>query len=500
MGPVLSEDEGRAPRRLHPYKIQYNLVPDFPISQYTVLVKKSEILFGVLRLPLDALAAFAALLLSYRLREAGINLFPIQTFGDVAMLPDMGTYLRTFVFPSVIAIVLLAACIGLYTLRSTMSAWRESFGVIMVAALWLVLVIGWYALVLRAFFPSRALLLYATVFIVVFVAMGRACLVLLQRAFLRSGYGRRVVVSIGRQALSTAALDVLREEANYSYLGHLSDLGALRRISHQHTIDLVLQTDPNPGSTETLSLIDFCRSHHIGYGFLPPVLADVPHQLRVERLGLLPLVRLQPTPLDGWGRVAKRIFDFVCSLILFVVLLPVFLIIAIAIVIDSGFPIFYVSTRVGEQGRQKIRIFKFRSMVKDADAQKQKLSNLNHRADGPLFKVRNDPRVTRVGKILRRWTLDELPQLINVFFGTVSLVGPRPHLPEEVDRYSPEQRRVFAIKPGMTGLAQISGRSDLSFEEEAQLDLRYVEEWSLLLDIWVLWRTAFTVFGRRGAD
>jgi len=138
--------------------------------------------------------------------------------------------------------------------------------------------------------------------------------------------------------------------------------------------------------------------------------------------------------------------------------------------------------------------------VKNADALKGRLMAQNERNDGPLFKMRNDPRITPFGKFLRRWTLDEFPQLINVLLGQVSLVGPRPHLPSEVQKYSLEQRRVFAVKPGMTGLAQTSGRSDLGFEEEMKLDLRYIEEWSLLLDLWILWRTMFTVLSRKGAD
>lgn len=463
-------------------------------------MKRTEALFGVLRVPLDALAFVAALLLSYHLRQANVDLFPLPLLSEFTNLPPLPEFLMSFVFPSAIAVVILGALLGLYTLRSTVSAWGEVGRVCAVNGLWLVLVIGWYALVLRDFFPSRALLVYAAVFSVIFISAGRASLTLLQRSFLRAGVGRRAVVSIGTVALAQAARDVLRDDINYWYLGHLSDLEGLRRLGHQHEVDLVVQTDPNPSSTETITLINYCRSHQIGYAFLPPVLADVPHQLRVERLGLLPLICFQPTPLDGWGRVAKRLFDLVFSLILLIVLSPLMLIIAIAIVIDSGFPVFYVSARVGDQGRRTLRMVKFRSMVRDADKKKEFLQSLNHRNDGPLFKLKNDPRVTRVGKFLRRWTLDEFPQLWSVFMGRMSLVGPRPHLPEEVERYSSEQRRVFAVKPGMTGLAQVSGRSDLSFDEEVRLDLRYIEEWSLLFDLWILWRTGFVILKKDGAD
>jgi lipopolysaccharide/colanic/teichoic acid biosynthesis glycosyltransferase len=190
----------------------------------------------------------------------------------------------------------------------------------------------------------------------------------------------------------------------------------------------------------------------------------------------------------------------VISLALIIILSPLLLLIALLIILDSGLPIFYVSRRTGEQGLKRIAVIKFRSMVKNADAQKEQLAALNHRQDGPLFKIKKDPRITRFGKVLRRWSLDELPQLFNVLAGQMSLVGPRPHLPEEVKRYSQEQMRVFAVRPGLTGYAQVSGRSDLTFEEEAHLDLQYIEEWSPLLDLWILWRTVFVVLKREGAD
>jgi exopolysaccharide biosynthesis polyprenyl glycosylphosphotransferase len=464
-------------------------------------MKKSEAMFGVARLPLDALAVTAALLLAYRLRVENIDLVPgSQLLERASTLPDLSTYFSTFIVPGIAIFIVLAAFLGLYTLRSTMSAWREVAGVLIVSALWLVIVIGWYFLVLRQLFFSRALLLYAVTAMALFVTLARMSLMLLQRSFLRAGVGRMIVISVGRQALAHHAQQTLAQDEHYTYLGHLNDLQALRRFIRQRPIDLVLQTDPNPGSDETIALINECRSRHVGYGFLPPVLADVPHQLRVEHLGLLPLVRFQPTPLDGWGRVAKRIFDIVVSALALIILSPVLSVVALIILATDGRPVFYVSTRVGDHGRRRIRILKFRSMIKDADTKKEDLLTLNHRRDGPLFKIRNDPRVTIFGAFIRRWTLDELPQLFNVLLGDMSLVGPRPHLPEEVEKYTLEERRVFAVKPGMTGLSQISGRSNLTFDEEVRYDLKYIEEWWLLLDVWILWRTIWTVLGRKGAD
>lgn len=271
-------------------------------------------------------------------------------------------------------------------------------------------------------------------------------------------------------------------------------------VMEKQDVDLVLHTDPHPEDEGTQELIEYCRSEHISYAFFPPVLADSPHQLVVEHMGLLPLIRFRPTPLDGWGRVWKRAFDVFGSIFFLILLSPLLLFISVLILLDSGWPIFYLSKRVGLGGRQKFSVVKFRTMVKDADKKKADLAHLNHRTDGPLFKVKNDPRITRVGNLLRKWSIDELPNLFNVLVGQMALVGPRPHLPEEVKLYSSYQKRVFAICPGVTGLAQISGRSDLTFEDEVKLDLQYIEEWSLRGDLWVLWRTPFVVMGRKGAD
>jgi len=464
-------------------------------------MKKSEALFGVVRVPTDVLATFAALLLSYRLREANMDLIPgIQLLETATTLPELDYYSSMFVLPSAVAIIIIAAFLRLYVLRSTWSAWNEFGRIIIMSFLWLVVVIGWFFLVKKQLFYSRVLLVHGAFFIVLFAAFGRASIAILQRSFLRLGYGVHQVVSIGKKELVKSAKRPLEHDHRYNYLGHYSDFTSLKKIISRKHVDLVLQTDPNPSEEDTSTLINYCRSQHLQYAFLPPVLADVPHMLHIEKLGLVPMVQFMPTPLDGWGKVFKRLVDLLISGVSIILLSPIFLIIAIAILFHDGWPIFYLSRRVGDQGRKRITMLKFRTMVRDADNQKKYLQTKSHRKDGPLFKIKDDPRVTPFGKFLRRWTFDEMPQLFNVFIGSMSLVGPRPHLPAEVDKYSPEQRRVFAVKPGMTGLSQVSGRSNLQFDEEVRLDLKYIEEWSVFLDLWILWRTIFTVLARRGAD
>lgn len=472
-----------------------------PLVMYNAAVKKLEILFGMLRIPQDALGVALALLLAYRVREANMDLIPgVQLLEPATTLPALPDYWTEFIWPAIALFIASAALLGLYSMRVHRGGWWQAGRLLEAACLWLVLVMGWFFLVRKELFFSRILLLHSALFLFVCTGLLRAALLAVQRTLLSMGLGVRRVMTVGGMPVAASVKHLLQSDRHYRYVGHFSTHAEALAELATAEIDMVLHTDPHPGDEATHALIEHCRSEHIDYGFFPSVLTESPHQLAVEHMGLLPLIRFRPTPLDGWGRVWKRAFDVAGSAVLLLCLSPVLLLIALAIVLDGGFPVFYVSRRVGRGGRATIPVVKFRTMVRDADARKEELLHLNHRADGPLFKVKNDPRVTRVGRLLRRWSLDEFPQLCNVLIGHMALVGPRPHLPGEVDRYSAYQRRVFAICPGMTGLAQVSGRSDLSFEEEVRLDLQYIEEWSPLLDLWVLWRTALVIAGRRGAD
>ena len=220
---------------------------------------------------------------------------------------------------------------------------------------------------------------------------------------------------------------------------------------------------------------------------------------RLHMTGVLgmPLLRVSAPAFSGGRRVIKGVVDRIGSFVLITLGLPFMLIAAVAIAIDSRGGVFYKQRRVGKDGKE-FTIVKFRTMVRDADQLKKKLAEANEGA-GVLFKMRRDPRVTRVGSILRRYSIDELPQLFNVLTGAMSLVGPRPPLPEESARYEADVRRRLLVKPGLTGLWQVSGRSDLPWEEAVRLDLRYVEDWSLALDAMILWKTFRAVLGGQGA-
>jgi exopolysaccharide biosynthesis polyprenyl glycosylphosphotransferase len=229
-----------------------------------------------------------------------------------------------------------------------------------------------------------------------------------------------------------------------------------------------------------------------------PALTDVAGpRIHTRPVAGLPLIHVEAPEFRGLRKIVKGFVDRAASFAALALALPALALIALAIKLDSRGPVIFRQIRVGQGGRE-FGVYKFRTMVVNADELLTELAARNE-SDGLLFKMRRDPRVTRVGRVLRKWSLDELPQLANVLFGNMSLVGPRPPLPSEVARYDPDMARRLLVKPGMTGLWQVSGRSDLSWEDGIRLDLYYVENWSLAADLTILWKTFGAVVGSRGA-
>ncbi|MBD3330670.1 exopolysaccharide biosynthesis polyprenyl glycosylphosphotransferase, partial [Candidatus Peregrinibacteria bacterium] len=275
-------------------------------------------------------------------------------------------------------------------------------------------------------------------------------------------------------------------------------LSQLEYILNKKRIDKIIQTQSLQKHDE--KILEICDLKHIKYSFVPDMIDVRRTNIDICMINEVPLITLKPTPLDGWGRILKRIMDVVGSLIALIIFSPIMLLTAIAIKIDSRGPILFTKLddgspvkRIGQYGRP-FKFYKFRSMKpRTHNLRYTKLSKQNIRNDGPLTKIKDDPRITKVGKFIRKYSIDELPQLFNSLIGNMSLVGPRPHLPEEVAKYEKSHKFVLTIKPGVTGLPQVSGRSDLTFEKEVKLDRYYIENWSLLLDIKLIFRTFFTL-------
>ncbi|HXP22008.1 MAG TPA: sugar transferase [Streptosporangiaceae bacterium] len=229
-----------------------------------------------------------------------------------------------------------------------------------------------------------------------------------------------------------------------------------------------------------------------------PALLDVAGpRTTIRPVAGLPLLHMDHPEFSGARRVIKAAFDKALALAALVLAAPLLAAVALIIRLDDGGPALFRQTRVGKDGRS-FTVYKFRTMVLDAEQRKAELAARNEQ-HGLLFKIRDDPRITRSGSWLRRWSLDELPQLVNVLAGDMSLVGPRPALPEEAAMYGDHVRRRLAVKPGITGLWQVNGRSNLSWDESVRLDLRYVENWSFVLDLQILWKTCAAVVRGSGA-
>jgi exopolysaccharide biosynthesis polyprenyl glycosylphosphotransferase len=279
----------------------------------------------------------------------------------------------------------------------------------------------------------------------------------------------------------------------------LGTIDSIREHARSLGVDtVVVVSSSRSGSEQLRSLAWRLEGSGIDLLVSPGLLEVSGRRLHIESAGWMSFLAVEQPEFHGMRRLLKGAFDRVVALVALLVLLPVFAVLYAAIRLTSPGPAIFGQIRIGRDGKP-FKMFKFRSMHVDAESRLTALQSLNLHKSGPLFKLRDDPRVTRIGRTLRRYSLDELPQLVNVLLGQMSLVGPRPPLPNEVLAYGPEARRRLLVKPGLTGLWQVSGRSDLDWTESLRLDLRYVENWSPALDLAILWRTASAVLRGTGA-
>lgn len=470
--------------------------------------RKFDLTFTALQLPLDLLTLIGAALAAYSLRYAPalVEIRPILT--EIRFSEYMATAVGfTFVW------LVLFALAGLYSARAR-KAWDE-LGRILVAG-----TAGTMVLIATVFFQrelttSRFIVIAVWMLSIGFVWMERLILRVVRHGLLRARIGHRhaVIVGKGKAADELAKLykerPILGVTVVRRFDGWNENARAeLSRLIARDKADDVLMADASITKEAALELIAFAEEHHVDFRYVADLFAAGLGRVQVNAEGGIPVIEVLRTPLDGWGRIFKRLFDIIVSLLLLIVLSPILLVIAILIKATSRGPVFFSRlpdgsrvARVGEHGHP-FPYFKFRTMKEGAHALHNDPSFMkqygNMRA-GPLMKLKRDPRVTPFGRFLRDWSLDELPELFLVLKGDMSLVGPRPHLMEEVNRYKPHHRRVLAIKPGITGMAQISGRADLDFEDEVRLDTWYIEHWSPALDLYILLKTPFVVLQRTGA-
>lgn len=465
-------------------------------------MKKFDLIFAAILVPVDFLMIVLAAVSAYFLRFAPL----VTEIRPVIFNLPFQEYLAIIIFIAVLWLLLFAFS-GLYKIKDNKNPAQEFYKIFLACSAGIMLVMV-LIFARRELFSSRFIILAAWIFSVIYVSIGRLAISRLQTAFRRRGYGIRKVLLIGTDRIAEIISQEIKEkpEMGYRLIGAIKNYSQdiiyqVKNFLAEHP-DLyqIIQSKNGLPQDVSLKLVEFCDENHLVFKYTPDLFETQSINIEVGTLAGIPIMELKRTRLEGWGKIIKRIFDIIGSTILIILASPVMLLIAIAIKLDSPGPVFFSRydndeklKRVGEHG-ELFHYFKFRSMKPGTHQMRyQELSDLNLRNDGPLVKIENDPRVTRVGRILRRYSLDELPELFLVFVGKMSLVGPRPHFPEEVEKYQRRHKKTLMIKPGITGLAQISGRSDLSFEDEVRLDAYYIENWSLMLDLQILFKTPLAV-------
>lgn len=362
---------------------------------------------------------------------------------------------------------------------------------------------------------SRGLIIYTLIAAIVIVSLGHMLLSWIIGICHRLGLGntRLLVVGSGRLGKMMMQNIAANQQLGYDIIGFIHDLessisdfgrfkvlGTMDEMEHviqSHKIDEVLIALPAYRHQQILKSLQYCEKYGVTFRLIPDLYEFSLSKIDVAAIEGIPIIGLKQSTMRRWAHGCKRLMDLIGSLIILVLGLPLWLLIALAIRLDSQGPVLYKQTRVGYRGKPFI-LYKYRSMHKSAEKDQKKLLEQNE-ADGPIFKIRNDPRCTRVGRILRRTSIDEIPQMINVLKGEMSLVGPRPPLPNEVQKYEDWQFRRLDAVPGLTGLWQVRGRSELDFEEMVLMDMYYIENWSLQLDLLILMNTIPAVFLSHGA-
>ncbi len=471
-------------------------------------MKKSELIFTTVLVPVDYLMLVLAGLSAYALRTSQL----VAQLRPVLFSLNL-PFERYFFLVLVIAAfwVGIFALSGLYVIRRSSKVWVDFVRIVVATSAGLIGIII-YIFVQRQFFDSRFLILAAWILAIVYVSWGRLLVRAVQR-YLVSHYhfGAHHILVVGSDGVSREIIQEINNQPSWGYqlVKYFSDLDLIqiKETVERSAVDDIILANPDFPRQQVLDLVDFCEEKHLNFKFVPNLFQTLTSNIEFDTLGAIPLIELKRTALDGWGKVIKRLTDILGATFGLVVFSPIMALIAVMIRLDSPGPAIYKNQRVGPQGifdTYKFRYMKIEYCIgpqydKDGAANQfeDELIEKQSIRQGPVYKIANDPRCTRVGRFLEKTSLDELPQFFNVLKGNMSLVGPRPHTPKEVAKYEKWHKKVFNIKPGITGLAQISGRSEINFDEEAKLDTYYIENWSLGLDLKILFKTPLAVLSKR---
>lgn len=472
-------------------------------------------LAGLARAAADAAIVYVAFRLAYWLR------YSMEVGGDVSAASQQPlSFFRNVILLLMALVVIVLHIRGVYRMPRWTTLLDEASAIATGVTISIAIVLM-YAF-LQRFYPSRLIFLYAYVLVIALLVCSRGVArVVRERLWLRGiGVDRVLVVGAGQAGQRLLQWLLGQPQLGYQVVGfvddqpppanwgiatqrrverppHLGASGDIGEIVRRQRVDEVIIALPPTAHAQMVEIMNQCRAHDIEFKLVPDLFELTMDRVHIHEVAGLPLIGLRQARIAGWNLVVKRCIDIALATLVLVLAAPLIALIAVAIKLDSPGPMLFRQTRVGRGGRL-FTCFKFRSMVADAEAQQRALIEALQ-ADPRHPKDPNDPRRTRVGKVLRATSLDELPQFVNILLGEMSVVGPRPPVPAEVALYDEWHRERLQITPGLTGLWQVNGRSDVGFDEMVQLDLYYAEHWSPWLDLKIILRTIPAIVMSRGA-
>ena len=451
---------------------------------------KNDIIFSAIRVPADFVLLVCAGMCAYALRTSGLV---AEQYPVLSLLDALGVFALSALF-----LIAVMVCAGLYNIQSATKMVREAFWVasVLSGGMALIVVILFFQLVS---FESKFILVVGWIFAIVFVVLGRIGIQALHLHLIKKySIGRKNILIIGAKQHSHSIRNalLLKYKKGVSIVGEIPSLNfeLLRTLHGARSIHQIIIATPQHSREAMVQLISFCENNGIQFSYTPDLFDSLLADMDFDIVNGIPIVSVNTTALRGWQLGTKRIVDIAGAVVLLALLCVPFCVVAFFIKWESRGPVFLRTTRMSQN--KQFQLYKFRSMIHNAHKYKTYLQQYNERNEGPFFKMTNDPRITKIGHILRKTRIDELPQLFNVLKGEMSLVGPRPHEPEEVAHYQTRHRKVFIVKSGITGFSQVSGAQNLAFEEEIRLDRYYIEHWSLKLDIIILIKTLLILLFR----
>ncbi len=474
-------------------------------------MKKSELIFTILQVPIDFLMIIFSFIIVYFLRGRvelpSWRILEVLEVSPEGMLLPIEQYILIVIIIA-LAWILIFALRGLYSLRTQKKGLDLIYSIFSSISLGTMAIFAISFLLKEEPLKSRFAVIAGWFMGIILVSIGRFFIGRIQKWLYKYGIGVHTAIIIGKDQTAPAIYQELQNNLNWGIkiIDNFSEKDfyhsqeKIKSLIKNVNINELIQAKPL-SEEDTLSLLNFCKDLKIKFKFVPNLFETNATNIDSSTCVGIPIIELKKTPLEGWGRIYKRFVDLLGSFLALILLSPLFLILAILINIDSPGPVFFKHKRIGRGGKT-FYLYKFRTMIKNAEEilkEKLKSDSEFKKQFEKEYKLKDDLRVTKLGKILRKTSLDELPQFINVLKGEISLVGPRPIVKDELEKYGRHKEHLLVLKPGITGLWQVSGRTDLSYEERINLDIHYVQNWSLWLDFKIMLKTIPAILKKQGA-